>query len=242
MEKVLDLIKQAKFITAFTGAGISVESGIPCFRGKGGLWEKYDPKYIEIDFFNSHPKESWAEIKKIFYSMTAQSKPNKAHEVLAKMERAGLLKGIVTQNIDNLHQEAGSKIVYEFHGTLSYLTCQVCGKRYKVSEVNLNEDLPSCPSCKGLLKPDFVFYGEGIPPTVYQDSVTLAQQSDLMIVVGTSGEVMPACALPHLVKQNGGKIIEVNTLPSAYTNTITDLYFEEKASEFFGKLESALNL
>ena len=158
------------------------------------------------------------------------------------MERAGLLKGIVTQNIDNLHQEAGSKIVYEFHGTLSYLTCLVCGKRYKVSEVNLNTELPSCPSCKGLLKPDFVFYGEGIPPTVYQDSVALAQQSDLMFVIGTSGEVMPACALPHLVKQNGGKIIEINTLPSAYTDTITDLYFEEKATEFFGKLEKILNL
>ena len=158
------------------------------------------------------------------------------------MERAGLLKGIVTQNIDNLHQEAGSKIVYEFHGTLSYLTCLKCGKRYKVSEVNLNEDLPSCPSCKGLLKPDFVFYGEGIPPQVYQDSFALAQQSDLMIVVGTSGEVMPACALPHLVKQNGGKIIEVNTLPSAYTHTISDLYFEEKASTFFTRLESALKL
>ena len=87
-----------------------------------------------------------------------------------------------------------------------------------------------------------MFYGEGIPPVVYQDSVALAQQSDLMIVVGTSGEVMPACALPHLVKQNGGKIIEVNTLPSAYTNTITDLYFEEKASAFFTRLENALNI
>lgn len=242
MDKVLDLIKQAQFITAFTGAGISVESGIPCFRGKGGLWEKYDPKYIEIDFFNSHPKESWAEIKKIFYSMTAQSKPNKAHLVLAEMENKGLLKGIVTQNIDNLHQEAGSKTVYEFHGTLSYLTCQVCGKRYKVEEVDLNQDLPSCPACKGLLKPDFVFYGEGIPTGVYHDSVELAQQSDLMFVIGTSGEVMPACALPHLVKENGGKIIEINTLPSAYTDTISDLYFEEKATSFFDNLEKKLNL
>jgi len=240
MDKVLDLIKQAQFITAFTGAGISVESGIPCFRGKGGLWEKYDPKYIEIDFFNSHPKESWSEIKKIFYSMTAQSKPNKAHLVLAEMENKGLLKGIVTQNIDNLHQEAGSKTVYEFHGTLNYLTCQICGKRYKMEEVDLNQDLPSCPACKGLLKPDFVFYGEGIPAGVYQDSVELAQQSDLMFVIGTSGEVMPACALPHLVKRNGGKIIEINTLPSAYTGTISDLYFEEKATVFFERLEKAL--
>ena len=158
------------------------------------------------------------------------------------MEENGLLKGIITQNIDNLHQEAGSKNVYEFHGTLSYLTCQVCGKRYKVSEIDLSQALPNCPACKGLLKPDFVFYGEGIPPAVYQDSVVLAQKSDLMFVIGTSGEVMPACALPHLVKQNGGKIIEINTLPSAYTNTITDLYFEEKATAFFTRLEKELDL
>jgi len=230
------IIKGARSLTAFTGAGISVESGIPPFRGKDGLWSKYDPKFIEIGFFTSDPKTSWAEIKKIFYSSMKSAAPNPAHKALAELERKRMLTGIITQNIDNLHQAAGSKNVLEFHGTVKYLVCTSCGKRFPLAETDLKPDLPSCPACGGLLKPDFVFYGEGINREVYRASLDLASGSDVMLVIGTSGEVMPACGLPVLVKENGGKIIEINTLPSSYTDSITDIYFEEKAGSIMPRI------
>ena len=134
MQEIINLIKKAKCLTAFTGAGISVESGIPPFRGAGGLWEKYDPKYIEIEFFYSHPKESWAEMKKIFFNSMGVAQPNIAHKTLAKLEELGFLKGIITQNIDNLHQKAGNKKVLEYHGTIDTLVCTKCYKRYKTKD------------------------------------------------------------------------------------------------------------
>ena len=241
MQEIINLIKKAKCLTAFTGAGISVESGIPPFRGAGGLWEKYDPKYIEIEFFYSHPKESWAEMKKIFFNSMGVAQPNIAHKTLAKLEELGFLKGIITQNIDNLHQKAGNKKVLEYHGTIDTLVCTKCYKRYKTKDADLSVDLPKC-SCGGILKPDFVFYGEGINPQIYQESLELVLQSDVMFVVGTSGEVMPACSLPMVAKQqNGAVIIEVNTLPSAYTNGISDYFFEQKAGDFFSEIAKRLD-
>ena len=237
INETAQIIKNAKFLTAFTGAGISVESGIPPFRGAGGLWEKYDPYCIEINFFYSHPKESWREMKKIFFNSMGKAEPNKAHKVLAAWEKRGLLKGIITQNIDGLHQRAGSKNVKEFHGTISRLLCTSCGRQYPTQTTDLSAELPACPQCGAVLKPDFVFYGEGINQKVYSESAELAFKTDVMIVVGTSGEVMPACGLPYTAKQNGAKIIEINTLPSSYSNTISDYWFERKAGDFFGEIE-----
>lgn len=239
LEQAAVLINGARFAVAFTGAGISVESGIPPFTGNGGLWNKYDPKFIEINFFNAHPAESWQEMKKIFFSSMGQAQPNKAHQVLADLEKRGRLQGVITQNIDGLHQAAGSQNVQEFHGTIHTLSCPVCLRKYKTDDVNL-DDIPPVCFCGHVLKPDFVFYGEGIPARAYQNSVALAEQADVMLIVGTAGQVMPACSLPLLAKQNGAKIIEVNTLPSAYTDTITDLYFPVKAREFFTELEKSL--
>lgn len=236
LKDAIKTIKNAKALVAFTGAGISVESGIPPFRGAGGLWERYDPSAIDINFFYSNPKESWREMKKIFFNSMGQAEPNTAHKVLADWEKKGLLKGIITQNIDNLHQRAGSVNVKEFHGTINYLLCTACGKRYNLAEVDLNAELPSCKACGAFLKPDFIFYGEGINPKVYQESLDLAYTADVMLVIGTSGEVMPACALPLTAKQNGAKIIEINTLPSTYTDSISDFYFERKAGELFGEI------
>lgn len=242
IKKAAEIISKAKFLTAFTGAGISVESGIPPFRGADGLWSKYNPRMIEIDFFNENPKQSWGEIKKIFYSNMKSAKPNPAHKTLADWEKTGLLKGIITQNIDNLHQEAGSKNVFEFHGTVNYLVCTKCGIRYFHTDIDLNQDIPACHKCNGLLKPDFVFYGDGINTEVYGSSLSLAQKSDVMLVIGTSGEVMPACQMPIIVKQNGGSIIEINTLPSAFTEGISDFYFENKAGKILPQISAAISL
>lgn len=235
------LIKNAEYGVVFTGAGVSVESGIAPFTGAGGLWNQYDPKYIEINFFENNPAESWREMKKIFFTDMDEASPNKAHEVIAKLEEKGFVKGVITQNIDGLHQRAGSKNVQEFHGTIHTLSCVNCGRKYKLEDVNVEEVPPQC-FCGGVLKPDFVFYGEGIPPLAYEKSLEMAQNADVMIIVGTAGQVMPACSLPLTAKQFGAKIIEVNPLPSAFTDTVTDVYFPEKAGEFFARLEKEIKL
>lgn len=240
IEIVADLIKKSKYTIGFTGAGISVESGIPPFTGAGGLWNKYDPKFIELSFFYSNPKKSWEEMRKIFFNSMGTAQPNKAHEVLADMETKGLLKGIITQNIDGLHQAAGSKNVVEFHGTIHTLACLDCSLRYNVSEIDISQDIPRCPSCNGILKPDFVFYGEGINKNNYDKSLKMANNADLVIIVGTAGQVMPACYMPFTAQRNGAKIIEVNTLESSFTSQITNYFFQTKATEFFGELEKFL--
>lgn len=232
-------IKKAEYGVVFTGAGVSVESGIAPFTGAGGLWNQYDPKFIEINFFHSDPVRSWEEMKKIFFTDMEISSPNKAHEVIAKLESNGNVRGVITQNIDGLHQKAGSKNVQEFHGTIHTLSCLDCGRRYRLEDVALNLLPPRC-FCNGVLKPDFVFYGEGIPAGAYQKSLEMAQNADVMIIVGTAGQVMPACGLPFTAKEWGAKIIEVNPRPSAFTEAITDLYFPEKAGEFFARLEKEL--
>lgn len=235
------LIKNAEYGVVFTGAGVSVESGIAPFTGAGGLWNQYDPKYIEINFFENNPAESWREMKKIFFTDMDEASPNKAHQVIGKLEEKGFVKGVITQNIDGLHQRAGSKNVQEFHGTIHTLSCVNCGRKYRLEDVNVEEVPPPC-FCGGVLKPDFVFYGEGIPPLAYEKSLEMAQNADVMIIVGTAGQVMPACSLPLTAKQFGAKIIEVNPLPSAFTDTITDVYFPEKAGEFFARLEKEMKL
>ncbi len=240
IEIVADLIKKSKYAIGFTGAGISVESGIPPFTGAGGLWNKYDPKFIELSFFYSNPKRSWEEMRKIFFNSMGTAQPNKAHQVLANLEKQGIIKGIITQNIDGLHQSAGSTNVVEFHGTINTLACIDCNSRYKTSEIDISKDIPRCHSCNGILKPDFVFYGEGINKNNYDKASNMAVKSDLVIIVGTAGQVMPACYLPFTSQKYGAKIIEINTLESAYTDQITDYFFQTKATEFFGELEKYL--
>ncbi|MCD6497627.1 MAG: NAD-dependent deacylase [Deltaproteobacteria bacterium] len=231
-----ELLLASKRSVAFTGAGISVESGIPPFRGKDGLWSKYDPGFLEIGYFHRHPAESWALIREIFYDFFGQAKPNAAHHVLADLESASLLQAVVTQNIDNLHQEAGSRVVHEFHGTAQYLVCEGCSARIHVSKVDLNNLPPRCPTCNEVLKPDFVFFGEPIPESVRDASFEEAQRSDVFLVIGTTGEVMPASMVPFLAKQAGCRIIEVNVSRSNYTDQITDLFLQDRASAAMSRL------
>ncbi len=130
IEEAAKLIKNAKHVTAFTGAGISVESGIPPFRGENGLWSKFDPLFLDINYFRQNPLKSWKLIKEIFYDFFGKAEPNSAHTALAEMEKSGYLNSVITQNIDNLHQTAGSKNVFEFHGTSKNLICTNCDKIY----------------------------------------------------------------------------------------------------------------
>jgi NAD-dependent deacetylase len=234
------ILKRSRFTTAFTGAGISVESGIPSFRGNGGLWQKYDPKVLDLQYFLHEPAGSWVVIKEIFYDFFGAAKPNKAHRVLARMEKEGLLGRTITQNIDNLHQEAGSAILSEFHGNSKNLVCLHCHRRYRSGQISLEHFPPTCLECGGILKPDFVFFGEAIPQLPLAEAYEAATLSDVFLIIGTTGEVMPANQIPLMAKEHGATIIEVNPEPSNYTDHITDIFLQGRATEIMQKLEEQL--
>ncbi len=196
IHRAAEVLLKSNFTTAYTGAGISVESGIPPFRGDGGLWTKYDPNLLDIDHFMQDPLKAWKLIKEIFYNFFGSAKPNRAHLVLADMEQNGFLKRTITQNIDNLHQEAGCKHVFDFHGNSKRLICLSCFACYPVSEVNLYHLPPTCRQCGGLLKPDFVFFGESIPQIPLAAAYEASTISDVFLIIGTTGEVMPANQIP----------------------------------------------
>ena len=241
-KKAAKIIKSAERVTAFTGAGISVESGIPPFRGENGLWSKFDPIFLDINYFHQNPLKSWELIKEIFYDFFGKAKPNATHFALAEMEKMGLLQAVITQNIDNLHQQAGSKEVYEFHGNSRNLICANCNQTYPANETDLSDLPPKCKKCGTVLKPDFIFFGEPIPEPARTSSFTEAEIADVFILIGTTGEIMPASIIPIEAKRNGAKIIEVNIQPSNYTNSITDIFLEGKATKVMTKLLESLEV
>jgi NAD-dependent deacetylase len=236
-----DKIKQSFRVVAFTGAGISVESGIPPFRGPGGLWSKYDPEILEINHFFAYPEASWHVIKEIFYDSFSAAKPNPAHIVLSDMEKLGYLHCIITQNIDHMHQIAGSNNVIEYHGSSQRLICTRCNELFHFSSDIFINIPPLCKICNGILKPDFIFYGEAIPLDAAQRSLDETKYADLWLVIGTTGEVYPACSLPVEAKHNGKTIIEINVTPSSFTHSITDIFLQGKASEVTQALFKELN-
>ncbi len=238
------LIASSRYLTAFSGAGISVESGIPPFRGPGGVWEKYDPEILDLDYFRAHPEKSWPAIRDLFTVFLGTGdrppvRPNRAHDVLAAWERQGRLKCTITQNIDGLHAAAGSRSLVEFHGHCRTMTCLDCGRQLPLTAETVRDPVPRC-SCGGLFKPDFVFFGEGIPAAAMEDAERAALHTDCMILVGTSGVVYPAAAIPPLAKRHGATIIEINPVPSDYTPRITDLFLPLKAAPAFDRLAALL--
>lgn len=237
--KAASAIRSAEHLVAFTGAGISAESGIPPFRGENGIWSRYDPKVLDIGYFNSNPDGCWPVIKEIFYDFFGQAKPNGAHKVLADLERRGLLKALITQNIDDLHFRAGSRKVIEYHGNSRLLLCQKCGKKQEVTAVDLGVLPPRC-GCGGVLKPDFVFFGEGIPGRAVLASQEAVELTDVMIIIGTTGEVYPAALLPREAAGHGATIIEINLEGSNYTSEITDIFIRLPAVEAMAAIEEAL--
>ena len=240
-KQAAQIIKSANRCVAFTGAGISVESGIPPFRGENGLWNKYDPKTFEISYFLSHTQESWEVIRTIFYDLFGQIKPNYAHYGLAELEAQGLLSAVITQNVDNLHYDAGSKIVHEFHGSLKKLVCLNCSKKFGILEIDLNTLPPLCTSCNGILKPDVIFFGEAIPEPARTNSFEGARLADCFILIGTTGTVAPANMIPHAAHSKGAKIIEINPYPSEYTNSITHVFLKDMAVNAMEKLMNNIN-
>ena len=235
-EKAAQVIKSSKRCVAFTGAGISVESGIPPFRGENGLWNKYDPQTFDISYFHHNPKQSWEVIREIFYTLFGKVKPNAAHYALAELEANQMLAAVITQNVDHLHTEAGSRVVYEFHGSLKKVVCLKCRAKYTVSDIDLNILPPRCHKCDGILKPDVIFFGEAIPEHAGSHSFNEANKADCFILIGTTGVIAPANTIPSRAKANGAAIIEVNPYRSEYTGAVTDIFLESKAIAAMEKL------
>ena len=239
-QKAAELIKDSKHVTVFTGAGVSVESGVPPFRGENGLWNEYDPIILDLKNFYKNPEKSWITIKEIFYDYFGKAEPNAAHKIIARLEKDGYVQAVITQNIDNLHQRAGSENVFEFHGNSRELICTECGEKYPVNDEILAELPPKCKKCGEVLKPDFVFFGEAIPEREEKLSFEEAEKADLFIVIGSTGEVQPASLIPVVARSKGAKIIEINIKKSNFTDDITDLFIQEKASLAMEKLEKEI--
>jgi NAD-dependent deacetylase len=233
MEKLIqeaaEKIAKSKLTIALTGAGISVESGIPDFRSSAGLWSKYDPEeYATISAFRQNPEKIWDMLREMD-ALVSQAKPNAAHLGLGELERMGYLHCIITQNVDNLHQAGGAKNVIEYHGNSHTLSCLGCGKQY-LAEEKRTERVPRC-ECRKVLKPDVVFFGEPIPVEALNKSFQVASLSEALMVVGTSAVVSPANTIPAIAKERGSKIIEINLEPTHLTDTITDIFLQGKAGE-----------
>jgi NAD-dependent deacetylase len=230
------IICNARRCVAFTGAGISVESGIPPFRGENGLWNRYDPATFDIRYFHQHTKASWQVIREIFYDLFGRVRPNKAHTALAHLEADGMVKSVITQNVDNLHHDAGSTVVHEFHGSLKRLVCLSCQTRFPISEIDLTDLPPECRQCRGVLKPDVIFFGEAIPEPAASLSFEETRQADCFILIGTTGTVAPANLIPSAAKSNGAVIIEINPVPSEYTSRVTDIFLQDGATKAMTRL------
>ena len=220
IESAAELILSADYVVALTGAGVSVESGIRPFRGPGGLWtERGEPSMDGWTRFKMDPKAYWerrvdSERRGGRGRSPYEGEPNPGHVALAEMEEMGLVKALITQNIDNLHNEAGSANVLEIHGNSKKLRCIECNARFHMEDFDLSVLPPRCPVCGGVVKGDTVMFGEPIPAEVLRDCFEEAERSDCILVVGTSGVVVPAASLPYMVKRKGGSLVEVNPLQS----------------------------
>ena len=240
IKKAAKDLSAAKMVTALTGAGVSVESGIPPFRGKGGLWEKYDPMEVaHIDAFLQNPEKIWKLLFKDMKEVLDKAVPNDCHKGLAKLEKLGILKTIITQNVDGLHQMAGSGDVIEFHGNMAWQRCMECYKRYPTSQINLSQIPPRC-SCEGILRPDAVLFGEMIPPDALWRSRKVATDCDVMLVIGTSAVVQPAALMPIIAKESGAKIIEINPERTPLTDEISDYLIKGSAGDVMNRILSQM--
>jgi len=235
------LLDRARSAIAFTGAGISVESGIPHFRGEGGLWTKFDPyKVAHIDTFRRDPAQYWT------YSLNhrrADAHPNPAHRALVELERRGQLVAVVTQNTDGLHQKAGSSRVIELHGSSHGVVCLDCERRFPRDEIDrLNREHcpPSCPRCGGqFLKPTVVLFGEALPVEALREAQHLAMAADVVLIVGSSLQVYPAAGIPRLALEHGAELAIVNAEPTPFDER-SAVVIHGKAGEILPRILSRI--
>ena len=242
IEKAARLLLKSRYVTCLTGAGISVESCIRPFRGPGGLWtELGEPPLDGYQRFMANPNAHWEKTIKgtgsdrEFLQAADEAIPNPAHYALAELEEMGILKYLITQNIDNLHLTAGSTKVAEIHGNIKKVRCIECNTRYGRDDISLDEIPPGCPKCGGMIKTDIVMFGEPIPLDVLRICQRETAKSDCMLTVGTSVLVYPAADFPLEIKSNGGILIEVNLYKTEMT-PLCDISLQGKAGEVLPEL------
>lgn len=244
IDQAIELISQSSCIVAFSGAGISTEAGIPDFRSKGGLWE--DAKLMELmsaSGFRHNPAGFYRASMQLMPNLH-RAQPTKAHKLLALLEAQGRLSAIITQNIDGLHQAAGSHVVHEIHGSFRTGRCIVCEAGFAMSEfyqqLETGEiDLPRCRDCQAPIKPDVILFGDLLPIEVWNHSVTAAEQCDLMLVLGSSLVVYPAAELPRMALAGGSKLVIVNREETDYdhlADVVAHLEMGVFAQEVFAKM------
>ena len=218
IDQVADLILDAKRIVVFTGAGVSTESGIPDFRSPGGIWDRYDPADFTYQKFISDPegrRKRWQMFREGGL-IAEEAKPNPAHHAVAELDRLGKLDCVITQNIDYLHQKAGvpDDKVFELHGNMRWVICLNCSQRYPLAQIKARldrgEEIPECEACRGILKPDIVFFGESLPREVLQEATSRSNTCDLFIVIGSTLVVYPAAYMPEYAVGRGAKLVIIN--------------------------------
>ncbi|NOR21957.1 MAG: NAD-dependent protein deacylase [Candidatus Aminicenantes bacterium] len=236
-------IKTSKHVVIFTGAGISVESGIPAYRGEKGLWNKYDPNiYANITYFLQDPSYYWNFFREVRYPMLKKVKPNKAHLALAELETVGNLKTVITQNIDGLHQDAGSSSVIELHGTTRTIYCLNCSQEYSMDEVfsMLEAQIPPlCSKCKGKLRPAVVFFGESLNSQILRLAFEEAENCDFLLAVGSSLVVHPAADIPRMAKQRGAFLAIIN-IEKTPLDTTADYVINDEAGKILPQIVQSL--
>ena len=241
-EQLAQLIIQSRNVVVFTGAGISTESGIPDFRSPGGVWSRYDPEDFTIQKFLSGPAARQTIWKmSIEGGLLAEAKPNLAHYAIAKLYQLGKLDCVITQNIDNLHQKAGvpGDRVLELHGNMQWAVCLSCHRRFPMPEVlqRIKEgvEVPDCPDCHGVLKPDAVFFGEALPQETLREAIRRAQNCDLFIVIGSTLVVYPAAYIPTYATQAGARLAIVNLTPTPFDH-YAEVVVRGKAGEIMSEV------
>jgi len=231
----INLILSSTNAVALTGAGISTESGIPDYRSPGtGLWGKMDQSVVSLDGFLRDPTRYYSYALEL-YPVRQSAKPNPAHYLLAEFEKKELLKGIITQNVDGLHQDAGSGNVHELHGSLRQAVCLDCSLLYPMDSVMKRvisgENPPLCKECSGVLKPNAVFFGEMLPNVPWERSLELTRKTDLFLVLGSSLQVSPANVLPDVALRAGTKLVIINLTPTPYDRDAV-LIIRDKVGDF----------
>jgi NAD-dependent deacetylase len=239
IEQLKKWVDKSENIVVFTGAGVSAESGIPTYRGKGGYWNKYDPdKYANINYFHKDPSYYWNFFKDVRSPVLKKAKPNTAHKSIAKLENSGRVESIITQNIDGLHKEAGSKNILELHGNTRMFSCLKCKHEFDFQQINelLEKHLPpECTECGSLIRPNVVLFGESLDPDILTKASQDSSSADLFIAAGSSLLVQPAALLPLTSKENGAKLIIINLDPTPL-DAMADLVINITASEVFLKI------
>ncbi|MFB6164949.1 MAG: NAD-dependent protein deacylase [Haloarculaceae archaeon] len=246
IEDAAAAVSEAETVVALTGAGVSTASGIPDFRGEDGLWQRHDPSDFRIERFRADPAAFWEDrvaLQEAIYGDDDVG-PNAAHEALADLEAAGHLDTLITQNIDGLHQDAGSEAVVEIHGSAARVVCQSCGHRFEaepvVERARDGELPPTCPECgDGVLKPDTVLFGEQLPNHALMRSHAAAQRADVFLAVGSSLTVQPAASLPREAADRGATLVLANLESTPITDR-ADFDFREDVTDVLPRLREAV--